>query len=241
MIRGILIALGLPDPPWIVAHRGASADEPENTLASARAALEQGAHMVELDVRMTVDGELLLLHDRDVSPGGRRFRVEESESAELLEAFDDDKRPPTLASLLEAVPETLALNLELKCDEADIGALTEGVLATIGDRGRILVSSFDYDLLVRLRRASPELPLAPIGSRRPHELLRAAEILGATSIHCHRRLAFADFIGAAGVWGWPVLVYTINDATLAASLLERGVKGVFTDRPGAMREELGLV
>ena len=136
------------------------------------------------------------------------------------------------------IPETLPLNVEIKHSQADTERLCERLLAVLGDRPRVLFSSFDWDLLAALEAHHPAAAIAPIGSRRPHEVLRAAESLDAATVHCHRRLAFGDFIAAARVSGWPVLVYTVNDAGLAAALFERGAAGVFTDRPGALRAEL---
>ena len=142
--------------------------------------------------------------------------------------------------MLAAVPEELPLNLELKHRRAGIERWCEHLPEALGERPRLLISSFDQELLEALRHKHPGLPLAPIGSRQPHDLLRAAEALDAASIHCHRRLAFADFITAAQTGGWPVLVYTINDPRLARSLFERGVAGVFTDAPGELLSALDL-
>ncbi len=236
--------LGLPEPPWIVAHRGASADAPENTLASVLAAVEQGAHMVEIDVQLSADDELLLVHDWALEIDGRSHVIEETAAAELRALVGverDDSTPlPTLTELLVAVPAELPLNIELKHRSAGVERWCERLPGVLGERPHILVSSFDWGLLEALRRDRPGWHLAPIGSRRPHQLLRAAETLDAASVHCHRRLAFADFISAAGAGDWPVLVYTINDPRLARSLFDRGAAGVFTDAPGELLSALGL-
>jgi glycerophosphoryl diester phosphodiesterase len=236
-------SFGLPDPPWIVAHRGASAVQPENSLASVTAAVAQGAHMVEIDVQLTRDGELVLIHDFEIGSAdrapdrGRPLVVEEAGLPELEAALAEASPEAasslaTLPEVLAALPEGFPLNLEIKHRRAGVERLAERLLGALGERPRVLVSSFDRAQLSTLRRLRPDLPLAPIGRERPHELLRAAESLGAATVHCHRRLAFADFVSAARAGGWPVLVYTINEPALAASLFERGVAGVFTDRPG---------
>lgn len=246
--------LGLPDPPWIVAHRGASADAPENTLASVLTAIEQGAHMVEIDVQLSADDELLLIHDWALEIDGQRHIVEQTAAHELRALVDgeasgvdgaggdrDESTPlPTLTELLAAIPEEIPLNLELKHRRAGVERWCERLPGVLGERPHLLISSFDWELLEALRHDRPGLHLAPIGSRRPHKLLRAAETLGAASVHCHRRLAFADFISAAGASDWPVLVYTVNDPHLARSLFERGAAGVFTDAPGELLSVLDL-
>lgn len=238
-------SFGLPEPPWIIAHRGASATEPENTLASAQAALEQRAHMIEIDVQLTPDGELLLIHNWEIDVDGRRHVVEDTDSATLWTATGGIERDPswplpTLAQLLAAIPGEVALNVELKRRRADPDRLCESLLSTLGDRSRVLISSFDWELLEVVRRSRPDADLAPVGRSGPHELLRAAESLEAATVHCHRRLAFDDFVSATRAGGWPVLVYTINDAELAGTLFDRGVAGVFTDRPGELMRTMDL-
>lgn len=239
-------SFGLPEPPWIIGHRGAAASQPENTLASVAAAVEQGADMIEVDVQLTTDGELLLVHDWDIELAGQRRVIEEYDARELRQAAAGAGKRlaeaplPTLAELFAQVPTDVPLNLELKRRRADRRRWCESLLPLLADRPLVLVSSFDHALLATLRAAAPKLPLAPIGSRRPHELLRAAESLDAASLHCHRRLAFSDLIAAAGLHDWPVLVYTVNEAAFATELFARGVSGVFTDKPGELRTALDL-
>lgn len=237
-------AFGLPAPPWIVAHRGASGEHPENTLVSLSAAVAQGAHMLEIDLQLAADGEIVAVHDFEVdTPWGERV-VEETPAQDLRALLSDRSDPgapfPTLAEILAAVHETTPLNLEIKRRHADVAAWTDRLVPLLAERRRILLSSFDWELLGALRRRAPEALLAPIGSRKPHDLLRAAEHLGAASVHCHRRLAFGDFLTAASASGWPVIVYTINQARQARDLFARGAAGVFTDLPGKLLGELDL-
>lgn len=236
---------GLPTPPWIVAHRGASGEYPDNTLASLTAGVEQGAHMLEVDLQLAADGELVAVHDFEVETAWGPRVVEETTASELRSLISDRSdigAPyPTLAEILAAVPDDLPLNLELKRRRADAALWPDRLLEELDGRQRVLVSSFDWELLASLRRDAPEILLAPIGSRKPHDLLRAAERLAAASVHCHRRLAFGDLFTAAGASGWPVIVYTVNDARTARGLFALGAAGVFTDFPGALLEELDLV
>ena len=195
--------------------------------------------MIEIDVQLTRDGELLLVHDWEVGGQGARWTVEESNGDTLRSSSSqDDNLPtapmPTLEEVLALVPDQVPLNIEIKHRRAGRERLRDRLLEAIEERPRVLLSSFDWDLLSVIRRVRPEALLAPIGDRRPHDLLRAAESLRAATIHCHRRLAFGDFIAAARAGGWPVLVYTIDDPAFAAKLFERGVAGVFSDRPGQM-------
>lgn len=237
--------LSLPERPWIVAHRGASEVLAENTLAAFERGVAEGCHMVELDLQMTLDEELVAVHDFEVEVGGRMVRPEGVEVGTLREEGPGPEAGretpfPTLEEVLEALSEQVPLNLELKRETADPGRWADVLSETLGGRGNVLLSSFDWALLEEVRRAFPGTPVSPIGSRKPHDLLRAAERLDAWGVHCHRRLAFSDFVDAASASRWPVLVYTVNEAASARQLFERGVAGVFTDAPGRMLAELGL-
>lgn len=233
--------LRLASPPWVVAHRGASEAWPENTPASFRGALDEGADMIELDLQLTSDGQLVAAHDWVVEVDGESWTVEECLASRLRAAAarTGSEQFPVLSQILDEIPESVPLNLELKRRGADLGRWVESLASVVGERQNLLLSSFDWDLLEVVRRALPERPVAPIGSRQPHALLQAAERLEAWSVHCHRRLAFDDFLSAARTSRWPVLVYTVNDVALGRSLVERGVSGLFTDAPGRMLAALG--
>ncbi len=177
---------GHPRRPWIIAHRGASGLVPENTLTAFVLAAEQGADAVELDLRISRDGHLVVCHDATLerTTDGRGF-VHEHTLAELqrLDAgytFTTDRgasypfrglglRIPTFAEVLAALPEHVAINAEIKSapwDPADRQrgqAIAERVVALVRERpelrARLLVSSFDNAVLDTIRHLDPELPV----------------------------------------------------------------------------------
>jgi len=250
-------SLALPPPPWIVAHRGVSAELLENTLEALTHAVTQRAPMAEVDVQLAADGVPVVFHDWDLQRlGGGDLRVvERTASSDLaavaLSLAEQAVGPqaagavrrgalPTLAGLLAAIPSEFPLNLELKRREADGPRFVDAFLAILGARPNVLVSSFDHDLLGVLREAAPDLPLAPLASRDAATLLAAGERLRAWSLHASRRLASAELVAAARAAGRPLLVYTVNDAAEARALFALGVAGVFSDRPRRLADELGL-
>lgn len=224
-------------PPWIIGHRGVAAEELENSLESLRLAVTQKADMIELDVQLTADGRLVAFHDWDLErlAGGPEV-VEESPYARLVDRFP---RISTLPEIFAGLPDAMPLNVELKRRRADPRALVKALGDALGDRDRILLSSFDWQLLDAVAEALPERPLAPIGDGSAAELLGAAERLGAWSVHCHQRLAEPGLLAAAAAAERPVLAYTVNDVATARRLIESGVAGLFTDAPGRLRRELG--
>jgi len=173
--------------PWVIAHRGASGLAPENTLTAFILAVEQGAHGIECDLRLTRDGHVVICHDASVqrTTNGHGF-VHEHTLAELrlLDAgytFTTDRgasypfrglglRVPTFEELLAALPNHVVINAEIKSapwDPADRQrgqAIAERVVALVRRRpdlrARLLVSSFDAAVLDTVRRLDPELAVA---------------------------------------------------------------------------------
>lgn len=173
----------VPDPPFIWAHRGASALAPENTLAAFALASELGADGIELDVQLSADGVPLVVNDPYLYHDGSslhlrapanardpavRVAVRDLDCATLTAAplvFPDGQRArlERLETVLEALPATLWLNVELRAGriyDARLAAVTARCLHV--RRERCIVSSFDHVALAELHAAAPELPLAAL-------------------------------------------------------------------------------
>src|SRR5512132_273110 len=155
MARIVPPAPRAPGRPLVLGHRGASADAPENTLAAFRLALEQGADGFELDVRRCATGEVVVGHDEDARRvSGVALRAVDV-GAWKGEAFRGE-RMPLLSEVLEAFPRAV-VNVELKSSGGDLrlAGATARVLARGAAAGRVLVSSFDWRLVVAFRLAAP--------------------------------------------------------------------------------------
>lgn len=237
----------LPAPPWIFAHRGAL-PLLENTLPALLLAVEEGADLLEFDVQATADGVLVVHHDGALGrlAGRPDLAVESATLAELaaLELRHPDHpertgRIPTLAGLLAALPSGFPVNIELKVSRGARGRLAELALAATGGRQNVLFSSFDADLLGELRRRSATAHLAPLARRWTPGLERLGATLGAWSLHVAGGIAPAAAAAAALPAAPPLAVYTVNRAARARALLAQGAAGLFTDRPGGLRAELG--
>lgn len=235
-------ALGLGDPPWIVGHRGAPRVETENTVASLQRAAEVGVDAVELDVQLTADGELAVVHDWSLERLAASAAVVERtpwRDLSRLSVRDPQWRTPSqpiprLADMLAAAPPELPLNIELKRQEADRDGLIDALLVALSARPRVWVSSFDWELLARLRHRAPALPLAPLASRRRHGFESLATELAAVALHCASRVISWALLQRARTAARPVLVYTVNGPTQARDLVARGVAGLFTDDPARL-------
>jgi len=220
--------------PVCIAHRGASGQEPENTLRSFARALEQGATWLELDVHHAHD-RLLVIHDdvleRTTDGRGSLARRTLAE----LRALDAGRgeRIPFLEEVLDLAIGRARLNVELKGPGTvapTVAVLQEAVARGGWQPGQFLLSCFDWDVLAEARRLAPALPGAPLAGAGA-EVLEAAERLGAEAIHVSRWSARARLVEAAHQRGLAVRVFTVNQQWEYELMARIGVDGIFTDFP----------
>lgn len=233
---------GISRRPFLWAHRGVSCEAPENTMAAFRLAEGAGADGIECDVQLTRDGIPVLLHDdtiRRTSSG--RGAVAEMSLAELRR-FDfggwfgrdfSGESIPTLENLLAWAGDRLWLNLELK--QADTGRATLELLEEFR-HAKVIISSFDWEVLATVRSYSPDLPLAVLVDRRPWQAaLEMVRSLGAVSLNPSVRRVTRPLLAACRAEGVPLIPYTVNDPDRFLALVGRGVGGVFTNDPRLLR------
>ncbi|MBK7975237.1 MAG: glycerophosphodiester phosphodiesterase [Deltaproteobacteria bacterium] len=232
---------------WI-AHRGASADCPENTMAAFEEALRQGADAIELDVRLARDGEVVVIHDGTlIRTTGAAGHVWERSAAELaaLDAggwfeprFRSEAVPP-LRDVLTRVAPRVPINIELK-GRPGVGlerAVVDVVRET-GSAGSVLISSFKLDALVALRECDDDLPIGLLYEDPIETLAADARRVRASFVHPGASLVDGALLDEARALGLGVLVWTVDDPEVARGLIEAGVDGIITNRPGALRARL---
>jgi glycerophosphoryl diester phosphodiesterase len=237
----------------LVAHRGASADAPENTLAALRLGYEQGAEYGECDVRLTRDGEVVLLHDESLRrTAGVEGRVGEFTLAELraveVGAWRGERwrgeKIPTLAEALVLVAKIgggRRLVVEVKSGPETLPAIAAALAASGCDPTAVVLMSFDPAVTAEARRVLPEVERHWLSDERVAvEVLAAkARAAGCTALNIGRRLPIdAAFVAGAHAAGLGVFVWTVDDAAEARRLIAAGVDGLTTNRPGALRGEL---
>jgi glycerophosphoryl diester phosphodiesterase len=236
--------------PWLkIAHRGAAGTRPELTRPAFERALEIGVDMIELDVQLTRDRALVVLHDREL---GRTVRghgpVRERTLAELcgLDAgawFAPEyagARVPSLEEVLDLTAGKAALNVEIKSPEPDWDA-TADVLVALLTAARCLdstvISSFEMGALRAVRARSPTARLGVLwhaGELEP--MWPLAETLEARSVHPQWTLVDAAVVEQARARGLAVIVWTVNDPAAIAQLAALGVDGIISDYPERLRQ-----
>ena len=231
----------------IIGHRGshdAARGPVENTLEAFEQAIAEGADWIELDVWRTADGALVVYHDAHL-PGLSR-PVAQSAQAEVRAArLPRGARVPLLSEALEVARGRVRTNVEIKH-----AAALDGALATMRDlhvEDDCVLSSFDHSAMFEAADRDSRVERALImGEDAPtvRQTLRevwpfwALQRAGARYWHTHGRNAAEPVVHVLLRQGVETQVWTVNDEERATQLIARGVAGLFTDRPGAMRTGL---
>lgn len=224
----------------IIGHRGASASHPENTVEAFRAAAEQGAHGIELDVRRSADDVLVVSHDAHVADG-RVIRE--------LDASDLPRSIPTLAEALDACAD-LWINIEIKNmpndpdydSEHGLSVAVAGLVSAYDANNRVIVSSFNISSVDRIRSIDPSIPVGWLvwAQSAPTTLIDRAEAHGMQAIHPNDLLVDRSFVSKAHAAGLAVTVWTVDDLDRMRELIEFGVDGIITTAPGVAVQALGI-
>lgn len=242
----------------IIAHRGASHDAPENTVASTRLAWQQGADGSECDIWLTKDGRIIVIHDDNTrKTAGRDRKVAEQTFAELR-ALDagawkgaewKGEKLPALDELIATVPPGKRLVIEVKCGPEILPEVERALQASGRPSSQFVIISFNYDVVVEAKRRIQQIPAFWLHSYKKDKqsgklpelpaLIAKAKAARADGLNLNYEFpidaAFAKQVHDAGL---KLYVWTVNDDIVARRLVEAGVDGITTDRPQWLRERM---
>lgn len=229
----------------ILGHRGASARALENTMRAFDAAREDGADGVELDVRLTRDGELAVFHDDDlVRLGGRPGCVEDMDWREAAAVeLRGGERMPRLADVMEAMA-GLVVNVEIKPPRwRRAPAVVRAVAACVARAraaDRVIVSSFDVAVVGLVRAMTPLSAglLFHEKQRRPLRRAWLAPVLRVHAVHPQKTLVDAESMRGWRRAGYAVNVWTVDDAAEVRRLCALGVDSIISNDPAAARRAM---
>lgn len=229
----------------VIAHRGASAVAPENSLEAFRRAAELGADWVELDTHLSADGAVVVVHDAHYPDGT------------LVNAAPAANRPPGVCLLDEALAVCdevgLGINVEVKAvpgdaDDHTADALVDAVLAILNGRygndperrRQLLVTSFSPHNIERVR-VGCEIPTGwlTIDNRDVTAIAGRVRDDGHVAVNPWHAITNADYVTAAHEAGLAVYPWTVNDPERIEELAAWGVDGIITDVPDVARHVLG--
>lgn len=244
----------------IVAHRGASHDAPENTVAAFKLAWEQNADAVEGDFSLTRDGQIACIHDKTAKrTGGKDIGVADATLAELRKleygSWKDAKYQgeplPTLADALKTVPAGKKILIEIKCGSEIVPALKAALKKSPLKPEQTVVIAFDEDVIAAVKREIPQIKAfwltsfkqdAKTGKWTPSidSILGTLKKTKADGLDCKAEpkvvnKAFVKKIRAAGM---ELHCWTVNEPDLARKFQKLGFDSITTDRPAFLREAL---
>ena len=242
----------------IIAHRGASADAPENTLSAMKLGWEQGADAVELDLWLSKDGKLVVFHDADTKRFEKKARKVPTLTWDELQALDvggwkgekfKGERIPRLEPILATIPKGRRAVLEIKCGPEILPELKRVLRAAGKTKEELAIITFNYETLKESKKMFPEIEHLFLHGYKQDpgtkafpelkpviELCKLAKCEGLNlNYEWPIDAAFVKEVRAAGL---KLYVWTVNDAAIAKRLVGLGIDGITTDRPAWLREQL---
>ena len=241
----------------IIAHRGASYLAPENSMSAVMLGWEKGAD-VEVDVYLTKDNRIVVIHDKSTKRTGDKDLTISETGWEELRTVDVGRfksedfageRMPLLEEVIATVPAGRKLYVEIKCGQ-EIVPFLEAVIDASGKRGQIVIIAFDFDTIVAAKKRMPDIGAYWLKGTEKDKVTRKyighgvglvekvkAEGLDGLDVHYGGvTREFADAVKDAGLG---LYVWTVDDPKEATRLVELGVDGITTNRPEWLEEKLG--
>ena len=248
--------------PLIIAHRGASYNAPENTLAAVKLAWQMDADGVEVDVHLTKDGQVVVFHDENTRRyGGSKKPISECNYSELLKLdvgrFMGEKykgeRIPLFAEVINTVPENKILVIEIKSGPETIVPLQSIIRESQIDHNQIEFISFRRDSIIEIKKAFPEckamrlyeliqIPLTKIVFPSLNRMIDEVKEDKLDGLDISLVSAIDEaFINKIRDSGLIIYFWTINNLKQAEFLIKAGVDAISTDRPDWLREQYNLI
>jgi len=229
----------------IIGHRGANKSEPENTLKSFRKAIELQADYIELDVQVSKDGEIVVIHGYEISElTGYNGYVEKMTLDELKQLdFGEGEKIPTLQEVIDLAQGEIGLQIEIKVEE-----IGKKIIEMLRDASLIestIISSFIHNELLKIKKLEPEIKLGALLSERisePRDLTNATKRVikkNFFAVHPHFAGIDKELVDFAHTNNLKVNVWTVNERTDMERLIKLGVDGIITDDIPLAKELLG--
>jgi glycerophosphoryl diester phosphodiesterase len=229
---------------WLrIAHRGASGLAPEHTRAAFERALDYAVDMIELDVQLSRDGELVVIHDLDLQRTTTGHGAVRQHDFAVLKSLDAGswfarefagERVLGLAEVIEVVGTRARLNVEIKAAAVDWPALMPRLVDTLRVHDileQTILSAFEPTALAAVREQTPQARVGLLWLPELGEIWPLLDTLDARSLHLHWTLVSEEVVQHAHSRGVDVLAWTVNDVDTMRALVRMGVDGIMSDFP----------
>ena len=222
--------------PLCIAHRGAFVEAPENTLKSFKMAIEMGADMIELDVHLTKDRRVVVIHDDTIDRTSNGSGAVKDYTLEELKKFDfgEGEKIPTLEEVFELTKGKVLVNVEIK--EMNMAKEVVEIIERYNMADKVLVSSFLHPVLLEVKRLNPTIKTGILFTCRPVSITNMARDARAEFVHPYYETLDKQLIDEAHKNGLEVNVWTVDDPDEMQKLIEWGVDGIITDVPDVFLE-----
>ena len=235
--------------PMIIAHRGASFDAPENTLAAVHLAWQQGADAVEVDVHLSADNRIMVIHDKDTKrTSGIDLKIKESSSSDLRKldvgSFKSKEfkgeQIPFLEEVIETIPKGKRLFVEIKSDETMLPVL-KTLLEKSAKSGQIIIIGFDFETVERAKSMMPGIPVYWLKFsliRYSKGIIARVKEAGLDGLNLHHRNISKKFASKAKESGLGLYTWTVDDPKEAIRLQSISIDGITTNRPFWLKQKM---
>lgn len=235
----------------VIAHRGASAYYPENTMPAFKAAVEMNADMIELDVLLSKDNVPIVFHDKYLDKKSNGQGLLSDHTLSELKKLDAGSwfhekfkgvQIPTLQEVLEFTSGKIALNIEIKTEavSAEYNTIEKSVIDLVERynlENEVIISSFDYRAIERVKSLNTKIQTALLYERQqsygrePVDLVKDYKV---DAFNFSANECAANWLSQLNTHQIPFFIYTVNDPGMMKSLIEKGAKGIFTDKPDVL-------
>ena len=236
--------------PLIIAHRGASGEAPENTMAAFKLAVEQGCDGIELDVHLSNDGQLIVIHDENIKRTTNGEGLVGEMTVAQLKRYDagswfSDKfkgeKIPLLEEVFEMVPKEIFINVEIKNIPSYYEGIEEKLLDLLIQFDRIeqvIVSSFDHQCLFRLKKRNRYIKIGLLYTENAVDHAGLAKLFGfpVESLHPDNKAIRKKDVQRAVDSGLKVFPWTVNSKINMKRMIDYGVSGIITNFPARLRQ-----
>lgn len=232
----------------IIAHRGASYDAPENTVAATKLAWEQGADAVETDIYLSGDNRIMCIHDANTKRTTGADHIIKDTSSEILRTLDagsfkdikyKGEKIPFLEEILAEVPRGKGLVIEIKCGK-EVLPILKKVIDKAGRNKNISIISFDFPTIAEAKSTFPGIPCYWLCSNADlyRKNVNLAVAAGLDGVSLNYGIVTEEISEQLKKLNLLLYTWTVDDPAEAKRLLALGVKGITTNRPGWLRQQL---
>lgn len=250
----VIVVFGLTAGQWIlgqnsiaescmvVGHRGSSKIAPENTIAAANLAWEQMADAVEVDVHLSSDNQVVVIHDYDTKRTcGEMYKISET-PYEILSKLDagswksevyKGERIPLLKEIVDIIPDGQKLVVEIKSDKKIVPYIHQ-LFKDHPKRAQLIFIAFNYETILDAKKAFPDNKafwLSGSFKEEPEQIFKKVKEDGLDGVDLHHRLISQEVISSANKLGLEVHVWTVDDLEQAKELKQLGVNSITTNVP----------